>query len=61
MSDGEELMKRQRLSLAQTRRIFASLFLLPMLTLVGCEPITTEAVQEFVVAFVRSAAAAWLL
>lgn len=41
--------------------MLVGLCLFPMLALAGCEPISAETAQEFLVDFVRSAAAAWLL
>jgi hypothetical protein len=54
-------MTRRKVKTAMTRRMAAGLCLFPMLALGGCEPLSTEILREFVVDFVRSAAAAWLL
>jgi hypothetical protein len=54
-------MKRPKDRSAKTRRMVAGLCLIPLLVIAGCEPLSAEVLQEFVVDFVRSAAAAWLL
>lgn len=54
-------MKKCKSIRLMARRAVVGLGLLPMLAIVGCEPVNADTLQEFVVDFARSAVAAWLL
>lgn len=54
-------MKKGKRIRAIVYRTALGVGLLPMLAFVGCEPVSAESLQTFVVEFARSAASAWLL